>query len=141
MQSLEAMQGVVQQEMQSLKAERGTFKDLVHDAKWAASQAAGPDQASVSICPAAELLRLPTYLFQIHINAIDALLWHHYPAFAAPGHQRMYHNNLAEVRLDASRLAVLCCAVLCCAVLCCAVLCCAVLCCIVPVHNAATKIL
>ena len=48
MQSLEAMQGVVQQEIKGLKAERGTFKDLVHDAKWAASQAAGPDQASVS---------------------------------------------------------------------------------------------
>lgn len=60
MQSLEAMQGVVQQEMNGLKAERGSLKDLVHDAKWAASQTAGPDQASVSICPTADL---PMYLF------------------------------------------------------------------------------
>lgn len=57
------MQGVVQQEMEGLKAERGTFKDVVHDAKWAASQAAGPDQASVSVCPAADLRRLHMHWF------------------------------------------------------------------------------
>ena len=48
MQSLEEVQGVLQQEMQSLKAERSKFKDLLHDAKWTAAQAAGPDQAPVS---------------------------------------------------------------------------------------------
>lgn len=48
LQSLEAMQGAVQQKMSCLRAERSTFKDLVHDAKWAACQAGAPDQASVS---------------------------------------------------------------------------------------------
>lgn len=62
MQSLEAMQGVVQQEMKGLQAERGAFKDLVHDARWAASQAAGSDQASVSTISTAGLPRLHMYL-------------------------------------------------------------------------------
>lgn len=58
-QSLEEVQGVLGQEMQGLKAERTKFKDLLHDAKWTASQAAGPDQASVtsalfSYCPCVE---------------------------------------------------------------------------------------
>lgn len=44
--SLEEVQGVLGQEMQGLKAERTKFKDLLHDAKWTAGQAAGPDQAS-----------------------------------------------------------------------------------------------
>ncbi|KAL0023938.1 hypothetical protein WJX77_001873 [Trebouxia sp. C0004] len=44
--SLEEVQGVLGQEMQGLKAERSKFKDLLHDAKWTAAQAAGPDQAS-----------------------------------------------------------------------------------------------
>ena len=48
MQSLDTMQGVVQQEIKGLKAERGAFKDLMHDAKWAASQQAAADQAPVS---------------------------------------------------------------------------------------------
>lgn len=61
MQSLEAMQGVVQQEVRGLKAERGSFKDLVHDAKWAASQGAGPDQASVRLHPAFDLPSLLMY--------------------------------------------------------------------------------
>jgi hypothetical protein len=56
MQSLEEVQGVLGQEMQGLKAERSKFKDLLHDAKWTAAQAAGPDQASVIFCP---LLPLP----------------------------------------------------------------------------------
>jgi hypothetical protein len=47
MQSLEEVQGVLGQEMQGLKAERSKFKDLLHDVKWTAAQAAGPDQASV----------------------------------------------------------------------------------------------
>jgi len=38
---------VLGQEMQGLKAERSKFKDLLHDVKWTAAQAAGPDQASV----------------------------------------------------------------------------------------------
>ena len=58
MQSLEAMQGVVQQEMKGLKAERSSFRDLVHDAKWAASQGAAPDQAPVS-CTTAVTCLLP----------------------------------------------------------------------------------
>lgn len=48
MQSLEEVQGVLGQEMQGLRAERSKFKDLLHDAKWTAAQAAGPDQASVT---------------------------------------------------------------------------------------------
>ncbi len=36
------------QETQGLKAERSKFKDLMHDAKWTAAQAAGPDQDSVT---------------------------------------------------------------------------------------------
>ncbi|KAL0038138.1 hypothetical protein WJX79_004465 [Trebouxia sp. C0005] len=44
--SLEEVQGVLAQEMQGLKAERTKFKDLLHDAKWTAVQAAGPDQAT-----------------------------------------------------------------------------------------------
>lgn len=58
MQSLEAMQGAVQQEMSCLRAERSTFKDLVHDAKWAARQAAAPDQAFVSFQSQIELPRV-----------------------------------------------------------------------------------
>jgi len=48
MQSLEEVQGMLGQETQGLKAERSKFKDLMHDAKWTAAQAAGPDQASVT---------------------------------------------------------------------------------------------
>ncbi len=51
LQSLEEVQGVLQQEMQGLKAERSKFKDLLHDAKSTAAQAAGPDQTSVSTLP------------------------------------------------------------------------------------------
>ena len=59
MQSLEEVQGVLGQEMQGLKAERTKFKDLLHDAKWTAAQAPGPDPASVisplfSHCPCVE---------------------------------------------------------------------------------------
>ena len=60
-QSLEAMQGAVQQEMSCLRAERGTFRDLVHDAKWAARQSANPDQASVSIQPKLGLPQVLAY--------------------------------------------------------------------------------
>ena len=44
------MRGVFQQEMQSLKAERSQLREALHDVKWAASQAAGPHQAAVSLC-------------------------------------------------------------------------------------------
>lgn len=59
MQSLEEVQGVLGQEMQGLKAERSKFKDLLHDAKWTAAQAAGPEEAPVtsalfSHCPCVE---------------------------------------------------------------------------------------
>lgn len=50
MQSVEGMRGVFQQEMQSLKAERSQLREALHDVKWAASQAAGPHQAAVSLC-------------------------------------------------------------------------------------------
>ena len=58
MQYLEAMQGVVQQEVKGLKVERSNFRDLVHDAKWAASQGAAPDQAPVG-CTTASICLLP----------------------------------------------------------------------------------
>ena len=74
MQSLEEVQGVLGQEMQGLKAERTKFKDLLHDAKWTASQAAGPVQASVtsalfSYCPCVESGHCHnTYMSWIHLK-------------------------------------------------------------------------
>ena len=58
-QSVESMRGTFQQEMHSLKAERSQLRKALHDVKWAASQAAGPNQAAVSARDSHSVLPLP----------------------------------------------------------------------------------
>lgn len=58
-QSVESMRGTFQQEMHNLKAERSQLRGALHDVKWAASQAAGPNHAAVSARDPHFVLTLP----------------------------------------------------------------------------------
>lgn len=65
-QSVESMRGTFQQEMHNLKAERSQLREALHDVKWAASQAAGPNQAAVSACRGFPTSSSPCLFYTCH---------------------------------------------------------------------------